>query len=98
MKPSVELNKTMYLVSMKTNEIHAIFCTHESKTSESVLTDYGKVLRTNTKHQKIFYQYDFALLQVKESTGETDDEEYNQILKRLKLKKTEKSVKVIGLK
>jgi hypothetical protein len=84
---SEELNQVVFLVNLKTNDIHEVFCTHESRSGNTVLTEYGQLLRTDTKHQKVFYQYDFARLVVKQNKGETSDTEYDEILKRLELRK-----------
>ncbi len=84
---SEELNTGMYFVCLKTNSIFDIYCTHESKSGNTVLTDDGRILRTDTKHQKIFHNFDFARLAVKQNQGQTDDAEYAEIIKKLNLRK-----------
>lgn len=81
MELSEEINKTMFLVNLKTNETHRIFCTHESKSANSVKTEDGRILRTHTKNQRIFYDRDYARICVKLNLGE-DDQELKELLAR----------------
>jgi hypothetical protein len=83
--PNTEINKTMYVADLQNNDIWSLFATHESETGKSILTDHGKVYRTNTKHIKIMYSYDFALFALKTKNKQFDDE-YKALAKKLKLK------------
>lgn len=87
--PNIELNRAMFIADLRSFDIVEIFATHESNTSNSILTDYGKVMRVNTKNHKIFYEIDFAKLAIKQAKNEFDAE-YDAICTRLKLRKRNK--------
>ena len=82
---SVPLNRDMYFVNLKNNEIHRLFAVSESLSGESILTDCGQLLRVQTKHQRIFHSLDWAILCVKLNT-ETYDDEFFKLQKTLGIK------------
>lgn len=87
--PSVEINRTMYVTNPKNKDVWTVFATHESASAKSILTDCGRVYRTNTKHIKIMNSYDYAILAIKTYHKEFDDE-YKALIKKLKIRLTRK--------
>ena len=83
---SEEVEREMYFFNVRTSVITQIFITRESKSGETVEDYYGKRYRTNAKNHKIFNSYDFALLARKQNLKEID-EEFDDICKRLKLRR-----------
>lgn len=88
-KPSVEVNRTMFIAYLNEDFIDSLFVTHESKSSETLLLDDGRVIRTKTKNHIVFNDHNFALLALKQYKKEFD-EEYKQILSRLNLRERKK--------
>lgn len=88
-KPSVEVNRTMFIAYLNEDFIDSLFVTHESRSSETLLLDDGRVIRAKTKNHVVFNDYDFALLALKEYKKEFD-EERKQILSRLSLRERKK--------
>jgi hypothetical protein len=58
--PSTKVNKEMYAVCMKTGQSWSVWVTHESASGDTVLTEHGQIMRTNTKFRKIFNSADWA--------------------------------------
>jgi hypothetical protein len=86
LKLANECNREMYYFKKSTLEIWPVFAVAESRSGDTIDTNYGERLRTSSKNHAIFNSYDFALLARKEAKNEFDDE-HAEILKRLKLRK-----------
>ena len=84
---SEETNREMYLFNLKSNAITPIDVSRESQSGETVETISGRRYRTDAKYQKVFNSYTFAQLARKQNLGELD-EEYDDLCKRLKLRKS----------
>jgi hypothetical protein len=58
--PSTTIGENMYILNIGSGVILRMYMTHISKSGDSVLTEFGDVLRTQTKYRKIFYSLDIA--------------------------------------
>jgi len=83
--PDEEINREMFVVTFSTKSIHSVFATHESKSGDSILTEYGSVMRTSTKERAIFNSYKFAKLAILMNDGDINDES-RQLAKDLGLR------------
>lgn len=79
-------NREMWYFNKRTLAIYPVIAIAESSSGETIDTDCGQRIRTCAKNHAVFYSYDFALLARKEEKKEFNDE-YKEILKRLKLRK-----------
>lgn len=57
---AVEVNREMYLLDMATLGVQAVFITHESSSGNTVQTEWGQRLRTDTQGHKIFFSQTIA--------------------------------------
>jgi len=84
---SNEVNEERYMVCCKTGAITPIDVVRESESGETVETAYGRRLRSDCKSHKIFFDMVFAKICSMKVTGDTDDEEFDYLLKRAGLRR-----------
>lgn len=80
------VSREMWFFDKKTAQIWPIIAVAESKSGDTIDTDYGARLRTGTKTHAIFNSWDFARIAQKQEKNELDAE-YDEILARNKLRR-----------
>lgn len=81
-----KVDREMWFFDKKTAQIWPVSVIAESKSGDTVDTNYGQRLRTSAKHHAVFNNWDFARIAQKMEKNEVDAE-YDEILARNNLKR-----------
>lgn len=83
------IQRKMWFLDKTRAEITSIFVVRESKSGNTIETDYGAILRVNSKRHAIFYHQEMAQIARKLLLKE-HDAEYEELLKRNKLRRVQR--------
>lgn len=86
-----KINREMYIFDKKHKTVEPIFIARESVSGNTVQTEYGKLLRVNTRRHSIFYSEEMAHI-ARKTLLEQFDTEYEELLKKNKLRRTKPTV------